>query len=295
MNSIQVKAYAKINLTLDILGVNNGFHDIDSVVATIDLFDQINVKKRKDNKINVEMHGLNSELIPYEENNAARAAELFQKEFSTCGVDITVYKNIPMGAGLGGSSADVAGVLNAMSEIFEIDDINKVNSVANAIGSDCAYMLYGGFARLTGRGDAIKFIDSPLRKLDVVLLFPEGGVSTAQCYRTYDDLNVKPHPDSDGAMRALIDGDAVALGKKMGNALYPAACKLNRAVYDAYTQLAQFDPLGVCMTGSGSAVVAIFENDQFTQYVKNRYKGECEVFLTHTKSNIRSYLWQKKD
>lgn len=295
MNSVQVKAYAKINLTLDILGVNNGFHDIDSVVATINLFDQINVKKRKDDIINIQMHGLGSEFIPYESNNAVRAAKLFQKEFATCGVDITIYKNIPMGAGLGGSSADVAGVLNAMSAIFEMDDVNKVNAIANAIGSDCAYMLYGGFARLTGRGEVVEFIDSPVRKLDVVLLLPECGVSTAQCYKTYDELNVKPHPDSVGAMHALMKGDVVALGKKMGNALYPAACKLNGAISEAYAQLAEFDPLGVCMTGSGSAVVAIFENDQFTQYVKNRYKGDCDVFITHTKSNIRSYLWQKKD
>lgn len=295
MNSVQIKAYAKINLTLDITGANGGFHDLDSVVATINLYDLITIKKRKDDKITVEMHGLESEYIPYENNNAVRAAKAFQNAFSCDGVDIVIYKNIPIGAGLGGSSADVAGVLNGMQKLFDVDDRQRIIDVANSLGSDCVYMLDGGFARLFGRGDKVCPIDADVR-LDVLILFAEGGVSTAQCYREYDSLAQPYHPNSLSCENALKSGDLTAVGKHMGNALYAPACAINPHVKRAYEQLLSFDPLGVSMTGSGSAVVALFENDQFTQYAKSRYTGEYETFITHTLNPTkRSKIWQKKD
>lgn len=106
MNTVKVKSYAKVNLTLDVVGTAGGYHLIDSLVASINLYDLVCVKKRKDNLISVSMHGMDSEGIPPEQNNAFRAGETFVRRFSTKGADITVYKNIPIGAGLGGSSAE---------------------------------------------------------------------------------------------------------------------------------------------------------------------------------------------
>ncbi len=180
MNTVRVKSYAKINLTLDILGVKDGYHMIDSVVASIDLCDVITAKKRRDDLVSVTMHGEGSESIEHGDNNAAKAAEAFVKKFETSGADVTVWKNIPMGAGLGGSSADVAGVLNAMAKLYKIDDFAAVKGIADSLGSDCGYMLTGGWARLSGRGEAVKRLDSNL-KLVIGLLVPKSGVSTAQC------------------------------------------------------------------------------------------------------------------
>ncbi|MDE7159092.1 MAG: 4-(cytidine 5'-diphospho)-2-C-methyl-D-erythritol kinase, partial [Clostridiales bacterium] len=104
MNTVRLNAYAKLNLTLDITGTEGGYHMLDSLVTTIDLFDRIVVKKRKDKLINVIMHGMGSESIEPEHNNACLAGEAFVERFQTLGADITVYKNIPVGAGLGGSS-----------------------------------------------------------------------------------------------------------------------------------------------------------------------------------------------
>ena len=100
MNTVKVKSYAKVNLTLDVVGTAGGYHLIDSLVASINLYDLVCVKKRKDNLISVSMHGMDSEGIPPEQNNAFRAGETFVRRFSTKGADITVYKNIPIGAGL---------------------------------------------------------------------------------------------------------------------------------------------------------------------------------------------------
>ena len=129
MATVRQKSYAKINLTLKVTGAEGGFHTLDSVVASVDLYDLIVLKKRRDKLVSITMHGCGSEQIPFESNNAVKAAESFINEFDTCGADITVYKNIPMGLGLGGSSADSAGVLNGLARLYIIDYGSKVKLI----------------------------------------------------------------------------------------------------------------------------------------------------------------------
>ncbi len=295
MDYARAKAYAKINLSLDITGSEGGYHTVDSVVTSIDLYDLITVRKRKKDKlVSVLMHGMGSEDIPHEKNNAVRAAEKFVEEFGCCGADIEIYKNIPMGAGLGGSSADAAGVLIALKNLFGIDDEQKIKAIADGVGSDCGYMLYGGYARLTGRGERTELIESNL-KLDLLLLIPQSGVSTAECYGAYDRINCRRKNSSAQAYEAVINGDKAALGKAMDNALFPAAYSLNGDVGEAVESLKAFDPLGVNMTGSGSCVYALFENGELTRYAESRYKGKFLKIRAKTYLPDREKLWRKKD
>ncbi len=280
MNYARVKSYAKINLTLDITGVRDGYHMIDSAVASIDLADVITAKKRNDGLINVVMHGEGSEAIPAESNNAVKAGERFMSEFSSGGADITVWKNIPVGTGLGGSSADVAGVLRAMAKLYEMDDFARLKAIADSLGSDCGYMLTGGYARISGRGERVEAIESGL-KLNLVLLVPRGGVSTAACYALSDGLDKGAYA-TQNAVDAIISRDEHRLCRNLNNHLYGAAVRLNPAVEEAKAQLEEFDPLGVNMTGSGSGVYAVTENDQFAQYMKSRYRGKHRLILTKT-------------
>lgn len=281
MDYVRVKAYAKINLTLDITGASGGYHTIDSVVASIDLYDLITAKKRRDKLVSVTMHGEGSESIPYDENNAAKAAEAFVSRFGTDGADITVWKNIPMGAGLGGSSADVAGVLNAMAKLYGAGGNGQLKQIADGLGSDCGYMLTGGFARLTGRGEIVGRLKSGV-KLDIGLLLPKSGVSTAQCYSLCDSIGSNAEFTSDMAQRAVLAENREEIGKSLSNGLYAAAVRLNSDVEECCAQLKAFDPLGVNMTGSGSGVYAIFENDQFLRYAKSRYRGKHTFITTKT-------------
>ena len=294
MSYARVKSFAKVNLTLDITGVNGGYHMLDSVVASIDVADVITARSRRDGQINVTMHGEGSENIDPERNNAVKAARAFMQRFDTFGADITVWKNIPVGAGLGGSSADVAGVLRAMAKLYNIDDFEAVKAIADSLGSDCGYMLTGGFARLSGRGEIVKPIDSDLT-LYMVLLVPEGGVSTAQCY-ALSDGQVKGINASEECEIALKNNDLEGVASSLNNHLYKAARLLNDGVEEAFKQLKEFDPLGVNMTGSGSGVYAIAQNDQFTRYMDSRYRGRHRLILTKTvipKGEDR--LWQKRD
>lgn len=267
---------------------------IDSVVASIDLADVITARWRCDKLINVTMHGEGSENIDPEHNNAVKAAEAFMDRFDTCGVDITVWKNIPVGAGLGGSSADVAGVLKAMAKLYDIKDFDAVKAIADGLGSDCGYMLTGGYARLLGRGEIVKPIDSNLT-LHIALLVPSGGVSTAQCY-ALSDSKPKGLPMSQTCENALLKCDLEGVAHSFNNHLFDAAKQLNCGVEQAWAELEEFAPLGVNMTGSGSGVYAVMENDQFTRYLHSRYRGRHRLILTKTVvPKAEEQLWQKND
>ena len=278
MGSVRVKSYAKLNLTLNITGVKDGYHLLDSVVTTVDLYDAIVIKKRKDKQVTITMHGQGSEAIFFEENNAVRAAKAFIGAYATCGCDIKVYKNIPLGLGMGGSSADAAGVLNGLSKLYGVNDTAGLKLLADSVGSDTRYMLSGGYARLFGRGDEVMPIESSL-KLNFLLLAPKEGVSTALCYKTFDSLS-KLGGDSESAQEAIEKEDKYSL--KLNNALFPAAKTLSSEVGEAYEELKSFDPLAVNMTGSGSGVYALFENEQFCQYAKSRYTGKFTPYILKT-------------
>ena len=260
MRAVKIKSYAKVNLTLEIVGEENGYHALDSLVASVDLFDLISLKKRKDGLNFVRMHGMDSESIPPEENNAWKAADAFVKKFGTTGADITIYKNIPMGSGLGGSSADTAGVLNGMAKLYGVEDrFDELKEIADRLGSDTGYMLKGGFARMQGRGTSVTPL--PIReRLYFLLICPKESVSTKACYRAFDKRKGEAYPEKTGentekCIRALLDGDQNEAGRYLTNDLYAPAASLSLEVKKAYEAACGFSPLGAVMTGSGSAVL----------------------------------------
>ena len=281
MESVRIKAYAKINLTLHITGTERGYHMLDSLVASVDMYDAITIKKRRDKLVSITMHGMGSESIPMECNNAVKAATAFVEKFGTGGADITIYKNIPMGAGLGGSSADSAGVLNGLAKLYKTDDLASLKLIADMTGSDTRYMLSGGWARLYGRGDIVKAIDSKL-KLHILLLVPADTVSTAQCYSVFDRVGTVGG-DSDLAERAVVERDIEGLAGSLSNALMPAAVSLSGEIQRCIEELKKFAPLAVNMTGSGSGVYALFENKEMCAYAKSRYKGTARAYILEVK------------
>lgn len=276
MNSAKTNAYAKLNLTLDITGREGGYHTLDSLVVTVDLCDKIVVKKRRDNLIGVTMHGMKSEAIPPEENNAQKAGERFVERFHTTGANITVYKNIPLCAGLGGSSADAAGVISALARLYEIDDAPALKALADGLGSDTGYLLSGGAARLRGRGEQVQPLDLP--EMHFLVACPATGVSTPACYRKYDELAISEAPRTDRAFELLSGGNFEWAAKLLGNALYPAARALNPDVYETLLALKELSPWAAGMTGSGSACYALFPTQELCEWAKSRYRGKGRVY-----------------
>ena len=283
MNTVRMKAYAKVNLTLEIVGQQGGYHLLDSFVASIDLYDLIVVKKRKGKLSAITMHGRGSESIPPEKNNALKAAELFSEKFGTQGVEIIVYKNIPMGAGLGGSSADAAGVLNAMAKLFDIDDEEGLGEIADLLGSDTKYMLVGGYARMQGRGTQITKISSD-KPLHLLLLCPASSVNTGACYVAFDELGAdkKEVGATENCIHEFLSGNENEVGRYLMNDLYAPASALNADVKEAYQKANSFSPLGASMTGSGSCCFALFQTRELCEWAKSRYIGKAESFVVKT-------------
>ncbi len=276
-----VKTYAKINLSLNVYGVNGGYHDIDSVVVSVGLCDTIKLKKTADREVKIKMKGFGTD-IPLSENNAKKAAELFIKEFDTGGAEIEIDKKIPIGGGLGGSSADSAGVLRAMAKAYGVKE--DLSPLAKKIGSDTAYQLFGGFARLKGRGEVIEEL-SDISRLYVVLALTEGGVTTKECYALFDNLEKEEYADNDALISDIGEGDVFKIGKNLRNGLLNAALKINPKIEDAYSAIKEIAPAAHSMTGSGATVFALFKDRKSAlkalKTLKN--KGFEAIMTTTTK------------
>jgi 4-diphosphocytidyl-2-C-methyl-D-erythritol kinase len=254
-------------------------------VANVDVFDLISLSKRNNVFSSVKMHGMDSESIPPENNNALIAAEAFSKTFGTNGADITIYKNIPIGAGLGGSSADISGVLNGMAKLYEVEDREALAEIADTLGSDARYMLSGGFMRMQGRGTHLSSVEIPVQ-IPMLLFCPNASISAGACYKEYDKTLEKKGFSTgeitEKCIRAFENGDINEGGRYLTNDLYTPASAISPQIRQAFCDAASFAPSGVVMTGSGSAVLAIFESKELCEWAKSRYQGECKTFVVKT-------------
>lgn len=271
MKKVKINAPAKINLTLDVLGVKDGYHMLKSLVCSINVCDEIVLKARKDKAINLICDGIAVDCAPLD-NNAHKAARLFMEKYNTCGVDIVVTKNIPVGAGLGGSSADIAGVLNGMQKLYP-GEYNLFN-LANYLGSDSGYMLNGGFAVIEGRGDIVKPV-SVAQKMYFIILTAKNGVSARDSYKNFDKLKTKPQSITDKALEYLNNNELEEFLSILKNDLYTSSAKLEPEILSNIYLLKKAGVDCALMTGSGSAVFGLFFDKKERDKVYNKLKPIC--------------------
>lgn len=257
MKKIKVKIPAKININLDVSPLENGFHPIKSLVASVNVYDYITVQKRADSLITLSTTGLNANC-PIEENNAYKTASAFINEFSLSGVDIMVEKNIPVSGGMGGSSADIAGVLIGLKKLFGVHC--DLNALANKFGSDAGYMLNGGYALISGRGERVERLK--IKQKFHLLLISEPfelaqKVCAKECYKEFDKQAKVYPPSTETAIKMLLAKDEENLFKVVKNDLYPSAKKLLPQIESNLESLAKFG--SAVMTGSGATVVGYYK------------------------------------
>ena len=252
MKRIKVSAKAKVNFALDIVGKDGGFHTLKTVVSTMNFSDEIILKKRKDDRISLKVIG--SAGCSADENNAYKASKLFKKTFRVSGFDVILKKKIPVGSGLGGSSADASAVLVGLKKLFGVEA--DITPLANALGSDTLYMTRGGYALLEGRGEKITAIDTDL-KLFLILCTAIEGVNTKDAYAKFDEIGETYDSVADVTAKAIKDGDYNGLIKSLKNDLYLSATKLNPEVAKNYETMSKFAP--TVMSGSGATVFSVFK------------------------------------
>ena len=194
--SLDVKAYAKLNLWLDITGKrSDGYHTLNTVMRRIDLYDDVSVETCTGGEITVRC---DKPEIPADSRNIAfRAAKAFlTKMRKNVGVNIRIKKRIPVGAGLGGSSADGAAVLIALNELSGRPlDTGGLCALGAELGADVPFCITGGTAKCTGIGELMQPIDCA--DFAALIIMPEFSCSTAEAYRNYDESPIPERPGFD--------------------------------------------------------------------------------------------------
>lgn len=296
MKSATVKAYGKINISLNVLGAENGYHNLDIIVVTVDKYDKVTVTKRKDDKILLNLYGeYGNKPFIQEKYNAYKAAKMFKEKFNTTGVTVDIERNIPEGSGMGGSSADIAGVLKAMQKLFKITD--DVKDIADALGSDSGYLLSGGFARLTSRGEVVEKLNINWKPYFLVI-YSKSGVNTAECFKEFDLGSYNGLVcNNDEIINCLRQKDVSLLKGKTANALTKPAIKLNEEVNSNLCALLDLSPDVCDMTGSGSTVFSMYDSYEMVTWayskLKNKYGKRVEmldVYNPDYKSPLKGFF-----
>ena len=254
--SLNLSAYAKANLSLNITGrTERGMHELDSVMVSIDRCDRLTVTERSDPEINVVFANAD---IDCEDNTAFRAAKAVQGIIGGNGWDITIEKGIPIGAGLGGSSADAAAVLRALDIFYRLPRLGvDMRAVALSLGSDVPFMLTGGLARVRGTGGDLFFMENKLPLFGIGLM--GGSVSTRECYAEFDMMypSGKSEPTDNAKLCDALMSGAPAATAYFDNALKTPAARLESSIADNCAILSELTDT-VVLTGSGGMVVGWF-------------------------------------
>ena len=287
MKSISVKAPAKINLFLDIVGrLPNGYHEIESVMQTIDLFDYVKISE--DEEISV---FCSDSALEGDSNIAFKAAKLFfEKAGIDSGVKIEIDKRIPKQAGMAGGSADAAAVLFGMNKIFGSPlSEDELCDLGAKCGADVPFSITGGTKLSEGIGEKLSAVPE-IPDCWIVTVKPDISMSTSESYKYYDEhgLFALEHPGKSGIIGALEENDIYSLSKKLYNVLeHTVEDPIIKEIKDNMLSLGA---LGSMMTGSGTAVFGIFDSVQKAVAAKNSLSGKfSSVFLSRpTKSGVQT-------
>lgn len=274
MEHIARYAPAKINLTLDVLGLRaDGFHDIESVMLQIDLCDIVRVTR---SEAGILVNTNHPGLPGGPDNLAWRAAALVCSKYGiSSGVVIDIDKRIPLAAGLAGGSTDAAAVLHCMNRLFKLRlDERELHRMALELGSDVPFCLDGPAAIATGRGEILEPV-RPGAQLPLLLVNPGFPVSTGQVYRLLDENPPQAHPDTRAVAAALAAGEVHGIASQLGNVMEPVTMGMHPALSRIKARLQSLGALGVLMSGSGPTLFSVFPDraaaERAAQSIKSDY------------------------
>lgn len=261
---ITVKAYAKINLMLDILSrLENGYHDLFMIMQSVGLYDEVTVTRTESETIVI---SCNIKDIPCDEKNIAhKAATAFFEEtgIKNCGIEIHIEKNIPHAAGLAGGSADGAAVIVALNKLFNAELSEKdIIRISAKVGADVPFCALGGTMLAQYTGTVLSHLPDIDEKY-VIIVKPDQDVSTAKAYAAFDSAERVRHLDTKAMMMAVINNDWKKISEKVDNVFEQFIEVTDRTVIKGIMR--KNGCLCTCMSGSGPSIFGVFDDETKAQ------------------------------
>ncbi len=281
IDHLDLKAYAKINLALDVTGVrDDGYHEVRMIMQTVGIFDRVVISRSSDKGITV---GSNLYFLPNDKNNLAyKAAKLLADEFDIReGISIKLHKYIPVSAGLAGGSSDAAAVLFGINKMFGLGlDTGQLIERGSKIGADVPFCIVRGTVLARGIGEIL----TPLPKIPqckVLIAKPGINLSTKFIYDNLDldGLKADDHPDIDGMTDAIKEGDIFKVASFLGNVLEKVAIPHYPVIGTLKDIMREYGAIGTLMSGSGPTVFGLFKDNSAAEaaYENLRYKCDDEI------------------
>ena len=262
MDTIRLKARAKINLGLDVVRRReDGYHEVKMVMQMLRLYDQIDIEKTQESGILVRS---NLSFLPTDERNLAyKAAKVMIDQFGLeQGVIIRIEKHIPVAAGMAGGSTDCAAVLYGMNKLFGLRlNQKKLRELGVKLGADVPYCLMRQTALSEGIGEILTPI-SPLQDCPILIAKPSVSVSTRHVYEHLKLDEQTMHPDIDGIVTALADGDLYGVTDRMANVLETVTVPEHPVIDEIKKQMMASGAVNALMSGSGPTVFGIFDDEE---------------------------------
>ena len=283
---MKVKAFAKINLCLDVLRrKEDGYHEVEMVMTNVDIADVLEIKKLEEKKILLKSD--NKDLAMDETNLIYKAIVLLQKEAGKdFGIELSLEKNIPMEAGMAGGSADAAATLKAVNELFKLNiSKDRLMELGASLGADIPFCIMGGTALANGIGEKLKSL-KPLPKMKILIAKPNTGLSTKKVYESLDIENLNKSGFKHREVKEMVsviesDKDEKIkikeIADSLNNILELPSIKLLPFIEDIKKTMMDNNCLGCLMSGSGTAVFGIFDNDEDMLRTKKILKEDDRI------------------
>ena len=272
-----MKAFCKINLSLDVLRRReDGYHEVRMVMQSIDEADEITLTKREDMD-GIRMTVENMPTLESDERNLAwRAAALLLKDRKD-GLTISLKKNVPVAAGLGGGSSDAAAVLRGVNELFGLGyTLQELMVLGKSIGADVPFCVMGGTALAEGIGEKLTELEA-FPPCKILLAKPKIAVSTAYVYQHLDLANIPARPDNEAMLEALAAGNLTGVARSMGNVLESAAIPAWPVIGEIREAMKEAGAMAAMMSGSGPSVYGLFSCENCAEAAKAKLAEQFDL------------------
>jgi len=279
---MELKAYAKINLSIDILRKrDDGYHDVRMIMQSISLHDILNFGIRKND---IKLY-CTEPYVPCDSRNIVyKALELIKSRYHvSCGMEVDIEKRIPVAAGLAGGSTDGAAAIIAANKLWNLNmSYEDMVDIGRRVGADVPFCIRGGSALAEGIGEKITRLPF-IGEVHIVLAKPPIGVSTKEVYQGLKLDEITKRPDIDRIIKALAEGNVRYVADNMVNVLETVTIKKYPVIGEIKSIMIQFGALGSLMSGSGPTVFGLFQTKECAEKCYHRLQDYIkEVYMVQT-------------